>query len=331
MDLGIADNGESSGREEAAQIAIALLADAAKLCFASARVLFRHQPDPGREIAPGSKSLGVGDAGDQSGGERRANARHLIEPPARLVRSMPGHDLTIEFQDLCFQHSQLRAESSHTCARYLGNAPITWIGNDIEQLVDALSPDRRDDPKLGEVSSDRIDHGRLLPDEELPCPVEHQAALLIGRLRFDEPHRRPRHRFANGCRVGNVVLLPFDVRLHIRWRHQAHSMAKRGKPARPMMRGRTSLESDEAWRQLLEERQDVAALQLTADQHSALRIDAVDRLAMSSPIVVTPSMADSSETRPLKSAVSFLSTHVLVEEPSTASQADLVRHRVPAL
>ena len=75
----------------------------------------------------------------------------------------------IELQDLCFQHSQLRAESSDTCARNLGNAPITCIGNDSEQLVDTLSPDRRDDPKLHEVGSDRIDHGRLLTDEEVPC------------------------------------------------------------------------------------------------------------------------------------------------------------------
>src|SRR4029077_17644863 len=47
VDLGIADHGERAGREQAAQIAIAVLADTAKLVLAPARVLLRHQPDPG--------------------------------------------------------------------------------------------------------------------------------------------------------------------------------------------------------------------------------------------------------------------------------------------
>src|SRR6266508_3217542 len=47
MDLGIADNGECAGSKQAAQIAIALLADTAELVLAPTRVLLRHQPDPG--------------------------------------------------------------------------------------------------------------------------------------------------------------------------------------------------------------------------------------------------------------------------------------------
>src|SRR3989304_6073975 len=41
MELGIADDGECAGGKQAAQIAIALLADAAKLVLAPARVLLR--------------------------------------------------------------------------------------------------------------------------------------------------------------------------------------------------------------------------------------------------------------------------------------------------
>src|SRR5438445_860071 len=52
MDFGIADHGERTGREKAAQVAITLLADAAELVFAAARVLLRHEPNPGREIPP---------------------------------------------------------------------------------------------------------------------------------------------------------------------------------------------------------------------------------------------------------------------------------------
>src|ERR1700758_5099059 len=47
VDLGIADDGQRARREQAAQIAIALFADTAELVFAPARVLLRHEPDPG--------------------------------------------------------------------------------------------------------------------------------------------------------------------------------------------------------------------------------------------------------------------------------------------
>jgi hypothetical protein len=43
-----------------------------------------------------------------------------------------------------------------------------------------------------------------------------------------------------------------------------------------MMRGGTGFDANEAVRKLLEERQDVTALQLTTDDNLALRVDAVD-------------------------------------------------------
>ena len=52
MDLGIADDGECSGHEQAAQIAIALFTDAAEPLSAPARMLPWNEPDPGREVAP---------------------------------------------------------------------------------------------------------------------------------------------------------------------------------------------------------------------------------------------------------------------------------------
>src|SRR4030081_3257418 len=104
VDFGIADHGERAGGEQTAQVAIALLADTAELVPASARALLRHQPDPGREIPPGSESLRISDAGDQSRGQHRTDTRNLIEPLARLVRSVPGVDHTVELQDLRLEH-----------------------------------------------------------------------------------------------------------------------------------------------------------------------------------------------------------------------------------
>src|ERR1700730_14409860 len=52
MDFSIADDGERTDHEQAAQIAVTLLADMAKPVLAPARMLLRHQPNPGREVAP---------------------------------------------------------------------------------------------------------------------------------------------------------------------------------------------------------------------------------------------------------------------------------------
>ena len=46
-----ADDGECTGHEQAAQIAVILFADAAEPILAPAGVLLRNEPDPGREVA----------------------------------------------------------------------------------------------------------------------------------------------------------------------------------------------------------------------------------------------------------------------------------------
>src|SRR4029077_5683390 len=121
MDLGITDDRGAPSREQAAQIAIALLADTAEPVLAAARVLLRHEPDPGREVPPRSEGLRVCNTGDQSGGQRRADAGYLIEPSARLIGSVPGHDLAVKLQDLGFQHPQLNSESGNTTTGPLGH------------------------------------------------------------------------------------------------------------------------------------------------------------------------------------------------------------------
>src|SRR4029079_7293651 len=50
VNLGVTDHGQRAGGEQAAQIAIALLADTAELFPAPTRVLLGHEPDPGREV-----------------------------------------------------------------------------------------------------------------------------------------------------------------------------------------------------------------------------------------------------------------------------------------
>ena len=72
------------------------------------------------------------------------------------------------------------------------------------------------------MGADRIDHRGLLADEEMARAMEHQAALLLGRLGLDKPHVCPGDRLADGLGVSGIVLLPLDVGLDVGRRHQAH-------------------------------------------------------------------------------------------------------------
>src|SRR4029434_3544369 len=95
--------------------------------------------------------------------------------------------------------------------------------------------------------------------------------------------------------------------------------------ARPVMRRSTGLDPDQARRQLLEERQNVAPPQLTADNHLTLRINAMDlkhRLGDVETDSRNRLRVGSSETWVL-SNTHFHGTRVPVQEPSTASIPDI--------
>src|SRR5262245_25037836 len=109
----------------------------------------------------------------------------------------------------------------------------------------------------------------------MPRAMEHQAALLFRRLGRDEPHVGSGDRLADRFGVSGIVLLPLDVGLHVSRRHQPYRMPKRLQFARPMMRCRAGLHTNEARRHFLEERQDVATLPLTAEDHLAIGVNAV--------------------------------------------------------
>src|SRR6195952_3421587 len=96
MDLGVTDDGERAGNEQAAQIAVTLLAYIAEPVLASTRVLLRHEPNPGREVSSRSEGLWISNGCDQSRGQHRADAGSFIEPHAHLIGSVPGPDQPVE-------------------------------------------------------------------------------------------------------------------------------------------------------------------------------------------------------------------------------------------
>src|SRR5262249_57816293 len=130
---------------------------------------------------------------------------------------------------------QLTSDCCETRASYSRNAFVSWIGDRVEQLLNTAAPNRRDDPELGKMSPDRIDHRSLLTDEQMARAVKHQPTLLLGRLGRHKSHVGPGDRLANRLCVGRVILLPFDVGLHVGRRHQPHGVTQYLELAGPVM------------------------------------------------------------------------------------------------
>src|SRR5689334_22334923 len=110
----------------------------------------------------------------------------------------------------------------------------------------------------------------------MPGAMKRQATLLLRCLGLHEPHVRPANGLADCLCVGGIVLLPLHVRLHIGWRHQPNLVTKRLQFTGPVMGRSASFDTDQTRRQLLEEQQYMTALQLTAQDYIALRIDTVN-------------------------------------------------------
>jgi hypothetical protein len=64
---------------------------------------------------------------------------------------VPGRGQAIELQYLGLQHPQLGAKGGKARARHLGQPFVTGIGDQIEQLINTVASDRRDNPELGKM------------------------------------------------------------------------------------------------------------------------------------------------------------------------------------
>src|SRR5258708_19736282 len=128
-----------------------------------------------------------------------------------------------------------------------------------------------------------IDQLGALAHQQIACSMQHQLALLLGRLNPYETHGWAPHRLTDCLRVGGIVLIALDVGLHIlRW-HQTDLVAQLRQLTRPMMRRGTGLHADEARRQSFEESYNLAAPKFLPDD---------DLLACVNPVTLNPLLAN---------------------------------------
>ena len=125
------------------------------------------------------------------------------------------------------------------------------------------------------MRADRVHCLGLLADQKVPRLVVEQRRLGVCRLHRNEPHGRPGGSLADRLGVRSVGLAAFYIRLHVGCRHQAHFVAQSSKLPRPMMGARAGFHPDQAGLEPPEERQYLAAAQLSAQHGRAVRAHSV--------------------------------------------------------
>ena len=151
--LGPPDHRQRADDQKPSQITVASLGDVPGPRLAAGRVLPGHQPDPGRQVAPRAKGMGIGDRSHQGGRNQRADTGDLGQATAHLARAMPGKDASVCVQDLLLDHDQLSAQGQQTVSRRRRHALIPVILNHLQELLQPVAADAGDNAVFGEMRS----------------------------------------------------------------------------------------------------------------------------------------------------------------------------------
>src|SRR5580658_462010 len=99
-------------------------------------------PIQAEKLRPDRKALGSATVATRAVARAGPTPGIIVEPPACLTGSVPGHNQTIELQNLSLQRLQLGTESGDACTGNVGQPFVICIGDDSEQLLDTVAPDR---------------------------------------------------------------------------------------------------------------------------------------------------------------------------------------------
>jgi hypothetical protein len=167
---------------------------------------------------------GVRAGGGRFGVARRADAcpsliyrwrREWVRRRTHFARAVPVEDAGIDPADPVLHNGNLIGDNPKHLSGDRRHTRVRLIGDDGDEVADAMDTLGADDPELRQMRTQRVDQHRPLPDQQLPCPVHRQNRLLLRGLHRDEAHRRPAHRFADhhgAARIDAVDLKTFLAR-----------------------------------------------------------------------------------------------------------------------
>src|SRR5215468_2401959 len=201
--------------------------------FATGGMLPWHQTQPGRKLAPTAEAARFYHRGGEGCGDDRADARNARQALADGVALVPGHELLLDRRNrrlqllnLCRQSGSRASPSSRTMAISLPT---------LRKPCGAITPNSARCPRKAFTRPVRWRTSRSRP--RCSSTAACWSAVLIGTKR-----------------IGGIVLVALDVRLHVsRW-HQSHLVAKRAQLPPPVVRRRARLQANQTGRQSTEER-----------------------------------------------------------------------------
>src|SRR5512144_1162686 len=285
-----ADNRASAVDQQASNVPIAAFRDGAEALLAAARPLLRHQAQPRRELAPGFELAGI--TARRSDGTRRdrADAGNGRQPPARLVRLVPGEQFPLNLLYTCGDIAELSRKNAQHGTCQLWQPGISRPIEKLKAALDIADAPTRDDAELGEVSANGADETAPLADQQLAGTVEEKSGPLIGALERHEPHRWTPDRCADRLGIGHVVLLARDVGLDKPRRHQPHLMAQGGDLARPVMGGVACLHADKSRLEICKQSHNLCPTKLPLQHSSSGLINLSDQPTVGKSGAVHPIM-----------------------------------------
>src|SRR6266478_5634606 len=190
---------------------------------------------------------------------------------ARWLRARDIETYVIHPTSVAVSREHRRAKTDRLDTGLLKRVFIGWLRGEPDHCHMAAIP------TLAEEDAKRPNRER----ERLVCErtriVNRIKSCLVrfGVRNFKPSHRRALNSLANRFRIGGIVLIALDVRLHVLRRHQSHLVAKRAQLPRPVVRRRARLQANQTGRQSTEERQNLRTPKLLAQNRRSLCIDPV--------------------------------------------------------
>ena len=205
----------------------------------------RHEAQPGGEVPATGKGAQIGRKRHHRTSRHRSHSRHRAQAPHLdvLPRRVPQPKRQIV---------DLRREQIDLIEVKLGDLPygVGNLGRPVLKqgrcLLEMGRPLRKDQSELSQVAPQRIDQLRALPHEALVRPECYGTRLMLGALHRYTMHVRTQHSFGDRRRVGRVVLLPLDERLHVDWRDQPDVVSAALRQTTPVVAGRTGFHRHDA-------------------------------------------------------------------------------------
>ncbi len=213
--------------EERAQMPVAALRDAAEDGAVAGRHLPRHETEPSREVAPAPECRSVADRRRHGARRQRPDAGNAHQPLASLVAGGQGLDLGRQIVDTGIEMPPVTAQALDH-ADHSSRQRIVRLRQDLRQRpAQSLRTLTDRNAALQQERPDLIDHACALTHQAAARPVQRLQVELLDGLGRHEPHRRTLHRLGNRLGVTEIVLLAFQIRLHIKRRHQPRLVAER--------------------------------------------------------------------------------------------------------